>query len=177
MKHALTLTLCGLGLGALSLCPASAQVYVGKYSVEDGAPWATNPVCYTPQEAAALLFGGVASDYAISTKGDDPALIDHMGWEDGWGNTSHCMDDGGNLGTPVAEDFKVGANYDPVHPNPPSPTTFSAYVHDHGDSTSINYVFRVSSAPVSVPEPGCVALLAVTCLSGAGLLIRRRVRK
>lgn len=63
-------------------------VYVGSWNVPNGeAPrWTDDPpngpLAYTGQEAAALLFGGSAGDYAISTAGSDVALIDNQAWYD-----------------------------------------------------------------------------------------------
>jgi hypothetical protein len=42
-------------------------VLVGQYNVINGPAWGGNPPTYTCQEACALLFGGIASQYACST--------------------------------------------------------------------------------------------------------------
>ncbi len=160
---------------------ANAQIYVGSYWVGDGPNWQTNPPCYTPQAAAALLFGGTSGEYAISI---DPNTITHTGWEDGWGDTAHLKVDwygsGGNgvdaTGTPVPENYKLqtGTGY-----NDPggAGTAFSAYVADNDaiyvtspSDKSINYVWRL--APV--PEPGDFTFLLAAGTPGLALLLKRR---
>ncbi len=55
-------------------------IFVGQWEVDDGPSWSSNPLANTGQEAAALLFGGMASDYSISTLGMDALAIDNMSW-------------------------------------------------------------------------------------------------
>ena len=50
-------------------------IYIGSWEVDQGPSWTTVPPIYTGQEAAALLFGGSASNYAISTVDSNPANI------------------------------------------------------------------------------------------------------
>ena len=58
-----------------------AQVFVGSYQVDEGPFWTENPAVYTAQEGAAIVFGGVASDYLISTNPSmDPGTITNTGW-------------------------------------------------------------------------------------------------
>ena len=61
--------------------PAQAALHlVGQWQVDQGPFWATEPAAYTGQEAAALLFGGTAASYQISTVGPSVASIDHKAW-------------------------------------------------------------------------------------------------
>ncbi len=76
---------CALYLAVLICTTAFAAlggpVFVGSYAVYDGPVWSTNPPVYSAQEAAALLFGGTPSDYAISIDPSlDPSTITHSGW-------------------------------------------------------------------------------------------------
>jgi hypothetical protein len=140
-----------------------------------------NPVSYSGQEVAALLWGGSASDYSISTIDNNPLNINHLTFLDGWGDDQY-------LSTPQAETFKLqtGSGY-----NDPggTGTSYSAYVLDHtcsnryndsppgsvpnnctGDGTQyVNYAFI---NPSDLPEPGTLGLLGLAFAGLAG--IRRR---
>lgn len=108
----------------------SGYEYVGSWQVNDGPNWGTSPQCYTGQEAAALLFGGNASDYAISTVSDQVADIDFQAY----------VDIHSGVSTIVAHDYSVdtgGAGYETVGDT-------SAYITDH-NVTDINYAFRLIS--------------------------------
>ena len=163
-------------LGAVALAafavPATANaayVYVGKWAVADGPVWYSGPQSLSGREAAALLFGGSASDYAISTLGSDVANINFKAFLDGYGDTQY-------LTNAQSQDFKgvVGLNYGAGFGN------YSAYVFDHacgvyycdngGGDLAINYAFKNSGA---VPEPAAWAMM----LAGFGLVgsaMRRR---
>ncbi|MDG2535862.1 autotransporter-associated beta strand repeat-containing protein, partial [Sphingomonas sp. HITSZ_GF] len=108
--------------------------YVGSWHVSDGPAWSTNPAVYSGVEAAALLFGGSASDYRISTNGTDVAQINDSVWMDGYG--SHTL----YATTPAADDLHLDAGavgYNGFG-------DYSAYIQD--DSTRFagltNYAFR-----------------------------------
>lgn len=145
---------------------ASASTFVGSFWVGAGPYFLNNPPVYTGQEAAALIFGGVASDYWISV---DPTVVTHTAWEDGYDDTSHLKTDWANSGSlgPVAEDFSesTGSGYLFGHPS------FSAYVEDieathttaESRDASINYVFL---AEAGVPEPATWSMMIL----GFGLL-------
>jgi hypothetical protein len=55
-------------------------IFVGQWEVDDGPSWGSEPLANTGQEVAALLFGGIASDYSISTLGVDALMTDNMAW-------------------------------------------------------------------------------------------------
>lgn len=153
-------------LAVLVLCAAgqviAGPVYVGSFQVDQGPPWPTVPLAYTGQEAAALLFGGVASDYWISTNPSiDPTTLTHTAWYSTWGGA--C---GGTYpcGTEYAENYvhNSGGYYQ-------NPGDVSAYVTDWAvGSQYANYVWSA----VAVPEPVTCALLG-SALLGFGILRRR----
>nr|WP_256731250.1 autotransporter-associated beta strand repeat-containing protein [Sphingomonas sp. dw_22] len=107
-------------------------VYAGSWAVDDGPVWVTNPAIYSGQEAAALLFGGNASDYAISTVSNNISDINHMAWGDGYGVFQ---------ATAVAENYKTDAGA----PGYNESGDFSTYVRDHS-VTNVNYAFASSGA-------------------------------
>jgi hypothetical protein len=152
----------------------AGTVFVGSWSVYDPAAPLWNdpafgdngPLAYTAQEAAALLFGGVASDYYISTVSDQVADINHLAWYDvkGWG------------GAIFAEDYSkkfMGAYYGPTMEFGTSfdDSPASAFVQDNF-VFDLNYAFRVT--PDAVPESGATAVLLAAGLCGLAY-IRRRV--
>src|ERR1700733_3455175 len=63
----------------------AGYVYVGSWAVDNGPVWYQNvePV-YSGQSAAALLFGGSATDYVISTVDSKVADINFETWTDGY---------------------------------------------------------------------------------------------
>ena len=68
---------CSMALAAAT----HAQVFVGSYQVDDGPFWGDIPDVLTAQEAAAVVFGGDAGDYRISTDSSmDPGTITDTGW-------------------------------------------------------------------------------------------------
>lgn len=165
--------------GALALsafaatAPAHAATYIfaGSWSVGDGPGWETNPAVYTGQEAAALLFGGTAADYVISTIDSDVANINFRAHVDGWGETSLLY------GLGAAQDFSLdtgGGGYDS---NPGRGSAYSAYVRDHsdpGDSRTRNYAFRVISS--AVPEPGAWLMMIVGFGLVGGAMRKQRMK-
>ena len=152
---------------ALSAGAANAVTYVfaGSWLIGDGpAAFPTAPAVLSGVETAALLFGGTAADYVISSIDSSVAHINFMARVDGFGPAS-------NFNTVVAQDFKAdvgAAGYGQVG-------DFSAYVKDHqpvGVDIGRNYAFRVSGV---VPEPGAWAMMIVG-FGATGLLLRRRRR-
>lgn len=137
----------------------AAPVFVGSWDVysasapswSDPAFGANGPLAYTGQEAAALLFGGVASDYVISTVGASVATINNSAWYDQIGI-------GGGI---FAQDYTnkyLGQFYGPS--NNTISGAASAYVRDNLNGRgAINYAFRVTVA--AVPEPATWAMLVL----------------
>jgi hypothetical protein len=140
---------------------ASAQfTYVGSWLVEDGPPWPTVPLQYSGQSAAALLFGGAASGYAISTVDNNPLNVNHLAWYSTWGGA--C---GGTFpcGTQYAEGLTNGVFY-------AVPGDVSAYVQDWARGPQYrNYAFAVTATP----EPATAGLMALG-LGVIGLGVKRK---
>ncbi len=170
--HRLTI----LVLATLGASFASAQTYVGSFTTNgnsvtfaDGttssnpAPaWGNNPAVFSGLDAAAFVFGGSASNYAVST---DSTSINHQAWYDGWG------DHGGQQ---FAENYKLdlsGLGYNGCAQTGINcgSSAYSAFIQD--GYSNVNYVFTAA-----VPEPESYALM----LAGLGLVgavARRRKNK
>ena len=167
MKETLLAVAMALGMAASA---QAGYVYVGSWNVHSGPAWPGEPQIFTGRTAAAFIFGGSFTDYAISTTGSDPTMIDFQTWVSGWGmghsgdivgqdsirdlngdGNYNCCDAGGNFGNPYGDT--------------------SAYVQDWCvDGNCVNFAFK------AVPEPTVPALIAAGLL-GLGLTSRRKVLK
>jgi hypothetical protein len=162
---------CALGIATIASATPT-YTYTGSWIVGEGPVWTSNPQVYSGQSAAALLFGGNASDYVISTVDNTVANINFLAFLDGWGDTQY-------LNSPAAMDYSlssIGGGYNEY-------PAFSAYVLDHtcmnrysdinaacSDGTQyVNYAFKVSNS--DVPEPTTLALFG---LAFASLAVARR---
>jgi hypothetical protein len=160
-------------LGAvLLICMASqlradTYVYVGSWAVDSGPFFSPAPTAYTGQTAAALLFGGSASDYVTSTVSDQVADINDSAWISTWGGVCN-----GSFpcGTIVADNYVVSTNglYETMGDT-------SAYVNDWAvGSEYTNYAFLDESVAVT-PEPGSLLLLGTGILGLASIMRRKLV--
>jgi hypothetical protein len=144
-----------------SVAQATTYTYVGSYAVLYGPDWVDNPPVYSAVEAAALIFGGLPSDYAISiNSSQNPMTITFTGWYDGWG------DHNGNI---FAQNYKLDLG-EPGYAYPEeNGAAYSAYVHDGLFDTNYyrNYVWRSEGTPV--PLPPTLLLLAPGLIGLAGL--------
>jgi hypothetical protein len=147
-------------LTVAGVMPATAEfMYVGSYRVSDGPYWGSNPPVYSGVEAAALLFGGSPSKYAISVNAStNPSTITHTAWVDGHAQPWAI----------VAETYKRDSA--PAGYYQPGGDAISAYVRDHVDYSKVNYVWAQTEA---VPEPSTALLL----LGGVGLMAAVRKRR
>lgn len=155
---------------AASSAAAVTYTYVGRWAVADGPLWSgtPSPASLSGVQTAALLFGGSASDYAISTAGVNPLAVNHLAFLDGYADTQY-------LTNAQSETFSgvVGANYAAGFGN------YSAYVFDHacgiyycaggGGETAFNYAFSING----VPEPATWALM-IGGFAMTGFAMRRR---
>lgn len=114
--------------------------YVGSFQVNDGPSWTTNPPVYSGVEAAALIFGGSPSDYAISTNSNtiDPSTITHTAWVSIWG-IPNCHE--------VAENYSLDLGAPGYNDPGGDNTATSAYVNDNCFTGERNYVWAISAAP------------------------------
>jgi hypothetical protein len=149
----------------------AGYVFVGSWHVGDGPDWTTNPAVLNGQEAAALLFGGVAADYAISTISSNVADINFMSFLDGWGDDQY-------LTSPKSQDYKLDSG-GPGYNEPFGGPSYSAFVLDHScfnrysnpnercaaSEPGLNFAFRIDAN--GVPEPSSIALAGLALLGAA----------
>jgi len=128
-----------------SLGPAT---YVGSFMVSDGPSWSTNPPVLNAQEAAAQIFGGSPSDYAISTDSNtvDPNTITNTAWATEWG-TPGCLI--------VAENFSFDAGAPGYNDPGGVGSALSSYVTDNctGAGNGVNYVWLAASSYCATDTP------------------------
>jgi hypothetical protein len=147
-----------LGFGLLASAPAHAvtYTYVGSWEVDQGPSWETSPTAYSGQQAAALLFGGTASEYVISTVNNNVLDINFENWISTYGVA------GGEI---VADNYLVSnAGRYSTHGDT------SAYVQDNAvGSEFTNFAFIVTG----VPEPSTWAMM-ILGFFGLGFMAYRR---
>lgn len=151
----------------------AALVFAGSWQVDQGPVWDGSgdlgPAAYTAQEAAALLFGGAASDYSISTAGDKAGDIDFVAWYSILGLGIGILD----------QDYNVkylGQYYGPTTDHGGGDFgVASAYVNDFATGSFFtNYAFREgTSDATAAPEPAAWALL-IAGFGLTGTVLRRR---
>ena len=152
---------------AVALCFAATSAsavtyaYVGKWRPFEGPDWQSNPLAYSGVGAAAMLFGGSAANYAISTIDENPLNIDFRAHYEMIGIGSVLL----------PHDFFRGTEgvtrYQDVYTFNPAVATVSTYVSDF-NNRAYNYAFAAA-----VPEAASWAML----IAGFGLVgatMRRR---
>jgi len=143
-------------------------MFVGQWQVDDGPSWVSQPIARTGQEVAALLFGGAAADYRISTLGPDALAVDDMAWYSVLG-----LADGHRFAqdyVPTASSQAAGYYYSGGAFNAGDyDEAASAYIDDNATGPRYtNYAFLYT-----VPTPTTLALFAVG-LAGVGWSGRKR---
>jgi hypothetical protein len=155
----------------------AAYIFVGSWEVDQGPAWYSSPpdgpVAYTGQEAAALLFGGNASDYSISTVDALAADINFQAW---YSVIGYYGPNSGGIAFAQDHSSKyLGQFYGPTsgYPFGDSSAAASAYVADNaGGSQNTNFAFKNDGAG-GVPEPASWALM-IGGFGLAGAALRRR---
>ena len=150
-------------LAAAAASVSAAPIFAGAWDLYSGESWTNNAPTLTAQMAAASLFGGEASDYVISTNGDNVADINSMAWYDGYAVGPHI----------AAQDFMIDTGVIGIYDRPGDA---SAMIRDNaGDRGLMNYAFRVD-ATADVPEPVSAGLLGLG-LAGMAFARRRKSSK
>lgn len=162
MKRLVLFTIALALVGLVPKAHASSYTYVGYWLVDQGPDGNLNPVAYSGQQAAAVIYGGAAGEYAISTNGTDPSKINFSNWISTYDGA--CEEDEYPCGTIVSEDFVVSTNglYE-------LPGDTSAYVRDWAIGEQYaNYAFMI-------PEPGSLLLMGTGMLAiGLALGLRNK---
>ena len=156
---------------AIALSPAAhaaSYVFVGSWFVDQGPSWSavdqngnfTTPV-YSGLEAAAFLFGGSPTDYAISTVSSQVSDINFKAWMDGWADSFTY----GTSGTPAPQNLHIDINNDGLYATPFAlGAAYSALVMDHSLHLQ-NFAFRAFDV-AQTPLPAALPLFG----TGLGLM-------
>lgn len=172
MRKALLLAAAALCTVA-SLPAQAATIFAGSWRVDQGPNWASSPpngpLAHTGQEAAALLFGGNASDYAISTVDALVGNINNSAWYSVIGLSGAALRAENYSSKYLGQFYGPTSGYASQDPN----AAASAYVADNARGAQfMNYAFRVDNAP-AVPEPATWMMMLVG-FGALGAAMRRR---
>ncbi len=167
--------LAGAAVLVASLSASAVTVYLGSWQVDEGPEWESQPLSYTGQQAAVLLFSSVTGDtnpthYDISTVDSTLANINYSAWYSVIGYPG---------GTVFAQDYVApsssqglgyyySGSYGSWSGN--GDDAASAYVRDNADGpTYTNYAFYKGAV---IPEPSTYAMV-MAGLALAVVAVRR----
>jgi PEP-CTERM motif len=167
MKKLLLVVAASLLTIASSAANAATYIYVGSWKPSDGPRWTTNPLARSGVGTAAFLFGGTASDYAVSTVDNNPLNINNLANYEMIGIGSRVFADNFFRGT---EGVTL---YQDVYVFDESIDTVSAYVDDFGND-NVNYAFRLVGGAVPEPSTWAMMLLGFGFVGGAMRSAKRR---
>lgn len=142
----------------------AAMIFVGSFNVYDGPYWENTPPVYSAREAAALIFGGSYTDYAVSIDSSlEASTITHTAYYSGYGDYGDDLI--------FNEDFKLDLSGGGYGFGGVPFSAYSAYVSD--EVNALNYVWKHADAVTPISEPASHALLFAG-LALVSLVTRRR---
>ena len=125
---------------------AATYTYVGRWQIQEGPAWSTAGLGQTNgRQAAAIKFGGSASDYVISTVSSDPTAINFKAYYVGWGVGRTLLDDN-RASTGLYNCGSIGCSY-------------SAWISDRRVD-EFNYAFLVNLGPSATDTQAALAITA-----------------
>ena len=166
--------LAGAAVLVASLSASAVTVYLGSWQVDEGPEWESQPLSYTGQQAAVLLFSSVTGDtdpthYDISTVDSTLANINYSAWYSviGYPDGTIFDQDYVSTGSSQAHGYYYSGSYGEWTG---AGDAASAYVRDNANGqTYTNYAFYKGAV---IPEPSTYAMV-MAGLALAVVAVRR----